>query len=55
MRIDTAIKRLRERYEKTKNNPSIRKPVARALYETWKWADAYEPERKPKKEKGNSK
>ncbi len=45
MRITTAIKRLEQNYEKTKAADWVRKPIARALYLTWKWADTYEKER----------
>lgn len=34
--LEKAIKILREEFEKTKNNAYIHKPVAYALYHTWK-------------------
>ena len=31
--------------EKAVKNPAIRKPIAWALYQTWKWADEHEKPR----------
>ena len=46
MRLDTAIKRLNENYQKALKWDFVQKPVSWALYQTWKWADENE---KPKK------
>lgn len=40
MRIETAEKKLREKYERAKKLKYIRDPVAWALYQVWKKADA---------------
>lgn len=40
MRIETAEKKLREEYERAKKLKFIRDPVAWALYQVWKEADA---------------
>lgn len=37
--IETAIKKVREEYEKAKNLSFVRNPVAYALYKAWKEAD----------------
>lgn len=42
MRIGTAIKKVRETYERAKKNEHIRNPVAYALYCVWKEADKAE-------------
>lgn len=34
-----AVKQLNEQYEHSKNSPYVKKPVAHALFHTWKWAD----------------
>ena len=39
MKIETAVKRLQEEYEKAKNLEFVRDPVAYALYQVWKEAD----------------
>lgn len=48
MRIDTAIKRLTENFNKAKNLGWVEKPISYALYQTWKWANTYEKPRKVK-------
>lgn len=40
MRIETAEKKLREEYERAKKMEFVRDPVAWALYQVWKKADA---------------
>lgn len=45
MIIETAIKRVYSNYERAKKRKDIQKPIAWALYQTWKWANEYE---KPK-------
>lgn len=40
MRIETAEKKLREEYERAKKLEYVRNPVAWALYQVWKKADA---------------
>lgn len=40
MRIETAEKMLREEYERAKKLEFVRNPVAWALYQVWKKADA---------------
>lgn len=44
MRIESAIKYLYEQYEKAKGMDYIKKPLAWALYQTWRYVD--EKERK---------
>ena len=39
MTIEKAIERLREEYEKARENPYVNDPVAYALYHVWKEAD----------------
>lgn len=39
MKIDTAIKQLKEEYERARNLEFVRDPVAYALYQVWKKAD----------------
>ena len=39
MKIETAVKRLQEEYERAKNLEFVRDPVAYALYQVWKEAD----------------
>lgn len=39
MRIDTAIKLLKEEYERARKLEWVRDPVAYALYQIWKQAD----------------
>jgi hypothetical protein len=46
MRLNTAIKRLNENYQKAIKWDFVQKPVSWALYQTRKWADENE---KPKK------
>jgi hypothetical protein len=46
MRLSTAMKHLESKYLQALRNPKIKKPVSWALYQTWKWADTYEKERK---------
>lgn len=40
MKIEKAIKKLMEEYEKARNAEFVRDPVAYALYQVWKLADA---------------
>ena len=42
MTITTVIKRLESNYERAKQRKDIKKPIAWALYQTWRWADEYE-------------
>lgn len=44
MDIETAIKKLREEYERARNLEYIRNPLAYALFQVWKLADK-NPER----------
>ena len=37
--LQTVMKKIKEKYEKGMNTPSINKPMAWALYETWKEYD----------------
>lgn len=39
MTLEQAIALLRERYEKAKQSPYIKNPLAWALYQVWKIAD----------------
>lgn len=39
MRIETAIKYLYKQYEKAKVMEYIKKPLAWALYQTWRYVD----------------
>lgn len=39
MKIDTAIKKLQEEYERAKKLDFIRDPVAYALYRVWRQAE----------------
>ncbi len=48
MKIGTAIERLIHNYYRALALRGIKKPVSWSLYQTWKWADAYEKERKDK-------
>lgn len=41
MTLGNAIDRLWKECERARKK-KIEKPITRALYETWKWADAYE-------------
>lgn len=45
MRLQTVIKKLTAEYEKAKANKTIRKPISYALYQVWRYADAYEKEK----------
>lgn len=40
-----AVKTFAKEYVKALRNPVVKKPVSKALYETWKWYDAIEKER----------
>lgn len=42
MKIEKALALLVGEYNQCKDDPRIRKPVAYALYRTWKWCDANE-------------
>lgn len=50
MRLSTAIKHIERKYLQAVRNPAIKKPVSWTLFQTWKWADTYEKERKEKNE-----
>lgn len=50
MRLQTAIKRLKENYELAKNNDYIKDKVAWALYRTWREADMISDSQKHKAE-----
>ena len=39
MKIDTAIKKIQEEYERASKLEFVRDPVAYALYQVWKEAD----------------
>ena len=39
MDIETAIKKLRDEYEKARNLEFVKNPTAYALYQVWKLAD----------------
>ena len=43
--IDTVVERLRVEYQRTQEQPWVRKPLARALYNLWKEVDRQEPSR----------
>lgn len=49
MSIGTAITHLLSAYDRAKADKSIRKPISYAFYNTWKWCDTYEKERKENK------
>jgi hypothetical protein len=42
--LDKAIKYLREQYERAKRIEAIRKPLAWALYQTWRYVDEQQKE-----------
>lgn len=46
MKLETVIKRITREYNKVKDKQHIKKPIAYALYQTWKFVDIYEKERK---------
>lgn len=37
--LHKAVLKLNAQYERSKNAPCVRNPVAHALYRVWKWAD----------------
>lgn len=37
--LHKAVKKLGDQYERSKNSPYVKKPVAHALFHTWRWAD----------------
>ena len=43
--FDIAVYMLRDEYEKAKKDAEIRKPLAYALYEVWKYIDKVEREK----------
>ncbi len=43
--IDKAVEVLMENYEKALKRNDVRKKVTWALYQTWKFADAFEDDR----------
>lgn len=45
MKLETAINLLRKEYEKAVNLEYVRKPLAYALYHTWRQVDRKEKER----------
>lgn len=45
MKFETVVKRLTREYNKVKDKQHIRKPIAYALYQTWKFVNIYEKER----------
>ena len=49
MKLETAIKKLIQRYEKAKKLSYIIDPVAFALYHTWKEADINRQKKEDKK------
>lgn len=53
MNIGNVITRLIREYDKVKDDKRIRKPLAKALHNTWLWADTYEKERKNVVDKTN--
>ena len=42
MTLDRAIELLKQNYDRAINNPTVRNPVAWALYKTWRAADSKE-------------
>ena len=42
-----AINMLQDNYERAQRLSYVRKPISYALYETWKYFDSKEKERKP--------
>ena len=44
-RLSKAIKMLKEEYIRAQASVFVRKPMAYALYQVWKWFDANEKER----------
>jgi len=48
MKIDNVIKILRENYKRAVNSDYVRKPIAWALYQTWREIDALEEKEKRK-------
>ncbi len=49
--LDRAIEWLKKNYEDGKNNPTVRDPVAWALYKTWRQEDSRAAKERRKKEK----
>ena len=45
IRYETAINMIEKEYERAKALSFVRKPLAYALYQVWKWADRTEKER----------
>ena len=48
MNIVNVLAKVKKTYEVAMKDENIKKPISYALYNTWKWADAYEHEKKPK-------
>jgi hypothetical protein len=46
VKTGTAITKFKDYFEQTKDRKDIEKPISWALYQTWKWADAYEKPRR---------
>lgn len=46
LKLEYAIKRLKKEYEKALKLKFIHKPLAYAIYQTWKYYDVYEKGRK---------
>ena len=44
-RLQKALKRLDVEYKKALASCYVRKPLAYALYQVWKWVDSYEKPR----------
>lgn len=51
MTIGKVIGKVIDEWEKAKDSEYVKKPLTYALFETWKWADAYEIEAKGKRKK----
>ena len=45
---EKAVSKLSAAFVASNQNESVKKPMAKALYEVWKWFNEHEPERKPK-------
>lgn len=50
MKFETVVKRLTKEYNKVKDKPKVKKPIAYALYQTWKFVNIYEREREELKD-----
>ena len=45
MTLGKVFSHIQSLYQQALINPTIRKPIAWALYQTWRWVDAQEDER----------